>query len=245
MTNDKNIHAGHRERMIEKLLKTSGELCDHELLEILLFSFLPRVDTNAIAHNLLTTFGTLENLFKAKSEDILSVKGIGKKTASEIVLIGNLLNRIFEVKPTLPKKPCRNFCDYKDLVISFFEDLTKERFIILMLDTRYIPITKIVFNGEGVDKVSARTEEILHSFAINKPRYVILCHNHPSGNLLPSHDDDLSTAKFYMICQIQGITLLDHVIVANNDAYSYFLADKIYEYQNKYQLETILRKSEE
>ena len=56
-------HDGHRHRIIEKL--DTGVLCEHELLEILLFNALPRRNTNDLAHRLLTAFGSIRGVFSA------------------------------------------------------------------------------------------------------------------------------------------------------------------------------------
>ena len=53
MQEERNLHDGHRDRMREKLLKNPDSLSDHELLEILLYQFIPRKNTNEIAHNVL------------------------------------------------------------------------------------------------------------------------------------------------------------------------------------------------
>ena len=51
-----DIHAGHRERMVEGFLKNTGGLNDHQVLEILLFFAIPRIDTNPLAHKLIKMF---------------------------------------------------------------------------------------------------------------------------------------------------------------------------------------------
>ena len=90
---EENLHAGHRERVIKKFITSNNGVLDHELLEILLFSFLPRIDTNPIAHRLIQTFGSLKGVFLATTEQLLSVKGIGKKTAANIKLIGMIYEK--------------------------------------------------------------------------------------------------------------------------------------------------------
>ena len=60
-----DIHSGHRKRMQEKFLKTSGDgFCQHELLEMLLFYSIPRKNTNEIAHAILDRYGSLYELIK-------------------------------------------------------------------------------------------------------------------------------------------------------------------------------------
>lgn len=229
--------------MTEKILENPDSLQDHEVLEVILFSFLPRIDTNVLAHKLLRTFGSLSNLFNAKPEDIMATPGIGKTTASKILLMGQLLKRTVNSQ-NVPKKAFRCGADFEDYAISLFSSLTRERFALVLLDVKYMPITTLIFDDESVNHVSVKVDEIVHAFAIHKPTYVILAHNHPSGNVEPSPEDDLTTAKFYMLCYLHGITLNDHVVVSGNQIFSYRMNGKMDDYNDKYKLEKLLKVSE-
>lgn len=244
MATEDNIHSGHRERMTEKLLNNANTFCDHELLEVLLFNFLPRVDTNATAHRLLNTFGTLQNLFSATPEEILSIKGIGKKTAEKIVLLGKIIEKVYSKKETLPNKPFDMLSNFKDDIIKMFEDARAEKIIIILLDKKNYPFVKLEYRGGNYSSVSANVEDVIHAFAINKPHSVILCHNHPSGNPTPSIEDDFTTAKFYMLCSVSGIVLVDHLIVGkNNEVYSYFLNGKLHTLKENNNMNDIFNKA--
>ena len=96
METDSNIHAGHRERLNQKLLSNCSVLNDHELLEALLFCAIPRVDTNPLAHKLIKEFGSVQNVFNADPKQLVRVDGVGKKTASLIVCVGEIYRRIKE-----------------------------------------------------------------------------------------------------------------------------------------------------
>lgn len=244
MDTEENLHAGHRDRMTEKLLNNSNNFCEHELLEVLLFNFLPRVDTNATAHRLLNVFGNLQNLFKASAQEILSVKGIGKKTAEKIVLLGKIIDKVYDKKEALPERPFDSFNNFKGDIIKMFENTQAEKIIILLLDKKNYPFSKLEYRGGNYSSVSANVEEIMHAFAINKPHSVILCHNHPSGNPLPSQEDDYTTAKFYMLCSVAGIILLDHVIVGKKDeVYSYFINGKLAELKENCNMNEFIKKA--
>lgn len=242
MATEENFHSGHRERMTTKLLNSPDSFCEHELLEVLLYDFLPRVDTNLIAHKLLKTFGNIKNLFEAKAEDIMSIDGIGKKTACKIVLLGKVMDMVNKEKEKLPNVPFNNLDSFKDYLAELFEDARYEKLVILMLDRKQFPFAKLEYKGNSYSQVLANTEDILHSLAINKPSFVIICHNHPSGNVTPSEDDDLATSKFYMICSVAGISFSDHIIIGKkNQLYSYFLEGKLAKIKNNAKLENLLK----
>ena len=71
-------HQGHRERLRQRYLNHGlDSFADHEVLELLLFQYLPYRDTNEIAHALLDKFGNLANVLDATAEQLMTVKGIG------------------------------------------------------------------------------------------------------------------------------------------------------------------------
>jgi len=79
---EKNIHAGHRKRMMARYEENGfDEWPEHEVVEVLLYSVLPRINTNVIAHRLINTFGSLKNLFEADQHEIEKVRGIGPVSA--------------------------------------------------------------------------------------------------------------------------------------------------------------------
>lgn len=87
------MHEGHRKRMLQRLEHAEG-LQDHEVLEILLYNAIPRKNTNPLAHALLNAFPSLEQLFRASYEELLTVDGVGPETAAYLRCIGILRERI-------------------------------------------------------------------------------------------------------------------------------------------------------
>lgn len=74
---EKNIHAGHRERLVNRYLRYGARVFTSvQLLEILLFSALPRIDTNIIAHRLINRFGSINAVLNASENELCSVCGI-------------------------------------------------------------------------------------------------------------------------------------------------------------------------
>lgn len=78
-----NLHAGHRQRMRERFLQSGFDGWQpHEVLEILLYEVLPRVNTNLHGHRLVKRFGLLKNVFEADPEELQQVEGIGPASAA-------------------------------------------------------------------------------------------------------------------------------------------------------------------
>ena len=88
MSENKNPHEGHRQRLKNRFNETGlDSFEDHNILELLLFYSIPRKDTNEIAHNLLEHFGTLRGVFDAEFEELLNVNGIKENSATLIKMI--------------------------------------------------------------------------------------------------------------------------------------------------------------
>lgn len=102
----KNIHAGHRGRMRERFLSGGLDSFEpHEVLELLLFEFIPVVNTNPHAHALIERFGSVKNVLTAPYEELLEVPGIGPKAAEGLR----------SVYPLMSEKICAFFREYGQL----------------------------------------------------------------------------------------------------------------------------------
>ena len=214
-----DIHAGHRERAIESFLKNADALNDHQVLEILLFFAIPRKDTNPLAHKLIRIFGDLQGVFSATHTQLLAVEGIGKKTASYIIATKEVLKRIQDKKQK--EISFSNPHQTKEFLLSIFEGLSHEKFMMIYLDARFKLLAKVEFTDKQKDKVSAEIPEVVSTINVYKPTYAIMAHNHTSGSTKPSKEDLFATKKINIICELHGVNLIDHIIVSENDAFSF------------------------
>lgn len=238
---DNNLHCGHRVRLTDKFVSAPEGLANHELLEILLFSVVPRKDTNELAHKLLMTFGSFKRLFSATPEELMGVEGIGKRTAAQIAVFGKLINEV-NSRQDKPKDKFFSFHKNKQYIIDLFTDPFKEKMFLILMDASCKEITKIEFDSLHENSVLLETKNLAKAIAINNPTHALIAHNHPSGLLMPSRDDDVATAKIYMVCKLQGVNLLDHIIVAKNNAFSYFIDGRLEEITKKVDLDDISKK---
>ncbi len=225
MKNGENLHAGHRNRMLQKVLKNPEMFSDYELIEVLLFSAIPRKNTNDIAHRLLQTFGTLERVFNATAQELISVEGVGEKTAAQFVLFGQLIKRIKNSASV--KESFGTFEAVKDFLVNYFREERYEILLLILLDKNRKVLTKIEYTDVRKTSVSADMPEIANAIALHKPLFAIMAHNHPGGSPVPSEDDDLTTKKVNVLCQMHGVNLLDHIIVAGDRLFSYYHSHKL------------------
>lgn len=234
MFSETEIHKGHRERMQEKLFSESFALSDHELLEILLYGCIPRQDTNPLAHELLQMFGSLQGVFKASETELLQINGVGKKVADHIRLMGKLSEVLGERIIYDKRPPYGNSGQTVSQLREYFTDAPCEKFVVVFLDKERKQIFRLDFKSGAFDRVFTDNSEIAHAMALRKPAYIVLAHNHPSGNPDPSDSDDVSTMKLLALCDLHGAELSDHVIFTENGYYSYFESGKIDEMKSRY-----------
>ena len=225
-----NLHSGHRERLLEKFNKNPDLLTDHELLEAILFMAIPRKDTNELAHKLIRIFGSLSNVFLASPTDLCAVDGIGLSIATKISLIGKTFERILHNKNKKVKIVSKE--DVIKYVVSDFFNLKKECSRVYLLNARYGLLHVLDYNNDQYNRVVADPKEVVGAITAHKAKYILIAHNHPSGNLLPSINDDYATANFIKVCEIMEVIVLDHLIVADDEYYSYAKSGHLDEIKN-------------
>lgn len=214
-----NIHAGHRERMMQKLQENPDSLLQHELLEVLLYFALPRVDTNPLAHKIIRTFGSMEKVLEASQKELLAIDGVGEKTANLIALVGKIYQSAKSDKKE--RKKLSSFYDVQVIVKDYFDSIEHETFVVLFLDKNHNLITKLEFSDNKEYQVEADLTEFSKGIVVNKPSYAIIAHNHNSGNLSPSAKDDVATKKINLLCEVHGVALIDHIIYSKGEFFSY------------------------
>jgi len=212
--------AGHRERLRKRFLKAGrGALADYELLELLLTYAIPRDNTKPVGKALLHRFGTFVNILQQHYERLMEIKGIGPKTATFMQVVQATLTRSMEADVE------------QQLSISGPEDIFA--FVRLHLGPRsqecvyafYLNNSRHVVHqaevGMGtVDRTPLYPREILKPALVHNATGIILVHNHPEGQPVPSEHDLQVTKKLEEVAAPFGIQLLDHMIVTRLQAYS-------------------------
>ncbi len=221
---EKDLHSGHRQRMMEKLIASPDSFAEHEYLEVVLFSLLKRQNTNPLAHRLIKEFGSLKGVFNATVYELMSVEGVGKSVANGLFAIGRAMKQVNKKQSTTNN--WSNISSHLVEIVNWFDDKGEEKLVLLLLDGNYHEISKIECVG-GEPTIKTKLTTIASEFARFKPKYLILAHNHPSGSAEPSATDDYSIMKFNMLCELHGVNIVDKIIVADDEVYSYKLASRL------------------
>lgn len=209
------VHSGHRERMKEQFLNNGIEsFLDHQVLEMVLFYTLPRIDTNPIAHELIKRFGSLRGVFDAPVEELVKVKGITSNSAVLIKLIPEVTRYYSTQKAT--QKPIKTKADINDYFRFLFVGETNELVKVCILDDE-LKIQSCITVEEGVpDATPISTRKIAEIVIKAGASSFILAHNHPNGLCIPSSADISITRRLRNSLREIGITMLDHIVVGSD-----------------------------
>lgn len=206
------VHSGHRERMKEQFLNNGiDSFLDHQILEMVLFYTLPRIDTNPIAHDLIERFGSLRAVFDAPVEELVKVKGITSNSAVLLKLIPEVTRYYSTQKAT--EKPIKSKEDINDYFKFMFVGETDELVKVCILDDE-LKIQSCVTIEHGIpDSTPISARKIAEVVFKAGASSFILAHNHPNGTCVPSSADISVTRKLRNSLREIGITMLDHVVV--------------------------------
>lgn len=224
---EKNIHAGHRDRMRERFLKT-GLLgfSEHEKLEFLLYHCLIQKDTNRLAHRLISEFGSLAGVLSANEKELMRVDGVGKNTAVFLKFIGEMLNDTEGTDTRTSLKTPEQMAEYLSI---YFERANVENVVVLSLDKDRKPLRVIRISEGSFDTSTIPIAKIARTLVNNSTVFAAVAHNHVSGIAFPSVQDIRTTEKLRDTLSMVGIELVDHIIFVPGDYVSLSASgDKIY-----------------
>lgn len=225
MPNDTDIlethFLGHRQRLKQKFLEGSpSSFSDYELLELVLFNSIPRKDVKPLAKKLLQEFGGLGGVISASEDKLLSVTGVTKSICINFLVINEILSRLLQanVKKKNILSSWASLIDYLRITMG---NCKTEQFRTLFLNKKNILIADELQTAGTIDQTPVYPREIIKRALFHEASAIILVHNHPSGNATPSRADIDLTNTIISACKTVGISVHDHVIITNDDFYSF------------------------
>ncbi len=216
-------HLAEEDRPREKLmLKGRAVLTDAELIAILIGSGSKKETAVQLSQRMLASVKhNLNDLGKLTINDLIKFNGIGEAKAITIIAATELGRRRKDTDVVQKVKITSSKDAYEEL-LPHLSDLPHEEFWILLLNRANEVLSKINLSKGGTTGTVV-DGKIIMKHAIEMPRCcgIILCHNHPSGNLRPSEADIKITHKLKEIAAFIDINLLDHLIIGENAYYSF------------------------
>ena len=211
------------EKPRERLIKYGKEnISTNELIEIILKSGTRNKGIKEISHNILSSVNNINELKNMNISTLSKIDGMSKIKAIELISAIELGRRVYDnnryeemVKFTNPKTIINYFH-------SEYKDAKQEMFYVVYLDNQknYID-KKLLFKGT-VNYSLVHPREVFKEAYLLSASYIVCIHNHPSGNSLPSKNDIDLTKKIKEIGVLHGIMLIDHIIIGDNNYYSFF-----------------------
>jgi len=205
----------------ERLAKEGVEaLSNQELLAILLRTGTRQASVFEIAQKVLNNLSSLTDLKRMTLQELQSLSGIGRVKAIELQAMIELGHRIHKHE-TLEME---SILSSQKLAKKMQQELghkKQEHLVALYLNTQnQIIHQQTIFIGSATRSI-AEPREILHYAIKHMATSLILVHNHPSGAVSPSRNDDHVTKLVKEACDLMGIVLLDHLIVSQSSYFSY------------------------
>lgn len=210
------------ERPRERLIKYGAKnLSTEELIAIILKTGTKDYSAKFLASEILSRVKDVNDLKNLCLADLVKINGIGPTKAIEFLASIELGRRVYTLKNKNIVKLNSASLIY-DYIIGDLENKKQEYFVTIYLDQNKCVIdTKFLFKGT-LNKSLVHPREIFKWAYINSAAFIICVHNHPSGNVLPSKEDYEITNALVKISKLQGIPILDHLIVSDFNYYSFY-----------------------
>ena len=216
MADEKNPHAGHRQRMLKKYLEHGISTFDeYEILEIFLYTAYSRRNTSDISRQLIDKYGSLSGVLNAGYNELVTEPDVGSTTAALISFVKDLARRY--AKEDLSGIKLSTSDSMRDYCYKLLKETITEQSRAIFLDQTMnligdIPVSR---NSDGFDQRAIVTHAIKTQCC-----NIVLAHSHPGGVLLPSASDVAATRRVSLSLKNIGISLMDNIIVNTEGTYS-------------------------
>lgn len=209
------------DRPREKMMSKGAQaLTNAELLAILIGSGSGDDSAVSLMQKVLASYGdSLDRVGRLSVEELCHFKGIGPAKAITILAACELGRRRAVEQPE--RRQVRSAAQVYDYFYPLMRDLPVEEFHVLLLNQSATVIDSVRIGVGGLTETVVDVRVILREALLKRATALILCHNHPSGNLRPSAHDDRLTRQVQEATRLLNLSLADHVIFTDNGYYSY------------------------
>ena len=211
------------ERPRERLVKYGAcNISNEELLAILIKTGTKKNSVKDIAGLVLKKIENLNNLENINMNTFIDISGLGKIKTIELMAAIELGRRIFLMKNNKEN----TIYDNPDIIyqdnLFLFLGKKQEHFYCLYLDNRNKLIErKLLFMGT-LNRSIVHPREIFKEAYLTSASKIVCMHNHPSGDITPSPEDIYLTKSLIEIGKLQGIMVADHLIMSDENYYSFY-----------------------
>jgi len=209
-------HAGHRQRLRERFVRSKGQdLADYELIELLLFAAMPRRDVKSVAKALIKRFGSFAGVLGADYAELQKIDGIGEAAAVSLLAVRQAAVRLLQTD-IMNQPVLNNWQSLMDYCRVSMGSSKTEQVRVLYLNRKNVLIADELQQEGTVDHTPVYPREVIKRALDLSASALILVHNHPSGDSTPSQADIEMTRELQGAGEKLGIALHDHVVVSKN-----------------------------
>lgn len=214
------------ERPRERLVKYGAKnLSTEDLIAIILKTGTKELSSKYLASQVLKLVKDVPDLKYLSLGKLININGIGAVKAIELLAAIELGRRVYDQKPLDNNLKCNSAEKIYKHFRSELSGLNQECFYCLYLDQHKKLIDKkFLFKGT-LNKSLIHPREIFKEAYLSSAAAIICIHNHPTGNVIPSKEDINVTDMLVKIGKIQGIPIIDHIIIGDNNYYSFYEND--------------------
>ncbi|RTR19556.1 JAB domain-containing protein [Azospirillum griseum] len=229
---DADHHSGHRERLRGRFLNRGADaLEDYELLEMVLFTAIPRCDVKPLAKTLIQAFGDLWGVVNAPAERLRGFKVDRASMNSDVAvatvrIVGAAALRAMQQR-VINRPVLASWQALLDYCAAAMAHEPTEQFRLLFLDRKNILIADEVQQRGTVDHTPVYPREVVKRGLELSASAVILVHNHPSGDPTPSRADIEMTKEIVRAAQAVGLAVHDHLIIGKGGKHTSFKAQRL------------------
>jgi DNA repair protein RadC len=213
-------HVPPHDRPREKLERLgAAALGDNELLALVLGSGSRQQDALTMANRLIQEAGGVHALSRGGVHTLQRVTGVGRARAAQVLAAIELGRRTL-VRPAAARPQLRTPRQIASVLLPQYGAAAVEQFGIMLLDTKYRLLRIKLISTGSLDSTIVHPREVFREAAAAAAAFIVLFHNHPSGDPTPSPDDLVLTTRMVNAGDIMGIDVVDHVILADQSYFS-------------------------
>ena len=173
-----------------------------------------------IAGAQVATEATLAELSNMTIEELTSIKGIGKATAKKLLAAFELGRRL--LNETTTRTRCETSIDIYQHLRPIMEKRDVELAYLVVMDNHFNVLKTVKLSEGGLTETAIDVRVIMRHVVSCNGTVIALAHNHPSGNITPSKNDDMLTKQISEACRVMRVFLMDHIIIGDCNFYSYY-----------------------
>ena len=222
MKTEVNLHKNHRLRLRNRFLG-EGHLSfeEHNMLELILFYGVPYKDTNLIAHELIAKFGSIENVLTEKSENLVTVTGVGNHTADFLHCLHYTSNILLEkvLTPPAPTPSYKSLDEMGEYLRSLVEKDNNPHTSVVFLNNRFeiVKTEKLLDTSTGIHLI--KIDDLISKFIDCRASMAVLFQHKFNALSIPNSEDIFSAVELKNALSDSEMKLLE-VFAVTKDGYS-------------------------